>query len=385
MTIHIFDPDLDNQWIINQENNLEGLLRAGVWQCEVECNLTFGWSFGTLDTYKQRQRKETLTSFHIDNFDIKYRHFDGTITKQSLLDRYESSFYEDIPIGTQNNLRINGSYILQPYIDYINQQVAIRPDLAYAHTSPYRWWTLYRTQSTFTVKYPFGGTLQTGWWAPPAQSFILSAIGLQADLINFDNEGMGFKYLASDTNILYIKSSELPGDWWSEPYYPPTEYPLGTYPLIGFIEKSEFSLQWATYNFSYDWTLSFDSGNSLDLIRNKWKKFYCISEDFQKFATLEILATYGDLEDYTYSDNIEFDSDSVVEMSSRFDSRQMHRAVELDTCIGVESDIPFTFRFAVPEEWTLTIIEGSPPPSTYLGIVNVWQLLTHPEGGGGGG
>jgi hypothetical protein len=43
--------------------------------------------------------------------------------------------------------------------------------------------------------------------------FVVNAIGLAADRVNYDNEPAGFNYLQSDTNNLYVRQDNTPGTW----------------------------------------------------------------------------------------------------------------------------------------------------------------------------
>ena len=297
--LHIFDPDLDENWIRDQDNVLEGIIRLGVWQCEMDFIIQFGWGYGTLDTFKSLF-KSNSDFLSISNYDVKYRSFDGSTSKQSLSDRTESSFYDDLTFGTVGNPKIPSALSLQPYIDEINLRIAERPDLAYRLISPYRWWTVYRNLGIFTVKYAFGGSLQYGWWTPQ---------GLEWTTYPLAQMTYGWP---SQFNI----------------YFPPN-----------LIERSEFSNRWFTYKHSLDWPTVFDQGFKLDQNSDIWQNFYQIGTGYHRFASLENLNNYVVSYRYNEIDNVSFDGDSVIEVTNKLDTRSLLNPIQLDMVCGIESSI----------------------------------------------
>jgi hypothetical protein len=311
LNLHIFDPELDKSWIRDQDNVLEGIVRLGIWQAEVESYIQFGWGFGTLDTYKTRL-KPSEDFLSISNYDMKYGSFDGTVTKQGLSDRYESSFYDELTLGSKPNARISGSYVMQPYMDVVNSAILADPVGSAKLHSPYRWWTVYRTRGTFTVKYAFGGTLPYGWWIPD---------GLVPNYLTYPYSQ------PTALNVGQISSID-----WNWP-------PAIDYHMIC-IEKSEFSNKWFSYKSSFDWPSTLDSGVPLDQSASIWKKFYHVGTGYQQFATIDVLNQYA--VSYRIEDNIEFDGDQVVELTNRLDTRHLFKQVELDSVSGIESQFTLT-------------------------------------------
>lgn len=419
MDIHVFDPELDSLWLRDQEGR-DGIIKLGSWQCEIDFSIKFGWGYGTLDSHRKRS-KSSKDSFSITNFLLKHGNFDSFLTTQSYFDKVESSFYQEIQYPTP---RINGSYILQPLIDLIEQE---RPDLAYRLISPSRWWTVYRTQSTYTRRYPFGEAN----WVPPKQGFSIDAYGTSQDLLyvkkndvlslrdlsnipptgrshndyrliidnqvgyrfdefselppsdkvivptigtgrwilNYQYKGKGFSFLAQDINKLYIKRSSIPGDWEITTYHPALEF-QGTYP--SFIEKSTFSTKFHNFRYTFDWGISFDENLLLDQYKEVWKYFYNTSTSYNKFATLENLEQFASGK-YRQEDNIFFDSDSVVEMCGRLDSRQDYKPVMLDAVQGTESR--FAIKFGpILDVWEGDILEDDQPlPLTGIGLLSAYD------------
>ena len=68
--LHIFDPDLDENWTRDQDNVLEGIIRLGVWQCEMDFIIQFGWGYGTLDTFKSLFKSNSDLKFSLKNREI---------------------------------------------------------------------------------------------------------------------------------------------------------------------------------------------------------------------------------------------------------------------------------------------------------------------------
>ncbi len=309
--LHIFDPELDKSWIRDLDNVLEGIVRLGIWQAEVESYIQFGWGFGTLDTYKTRL-KPSEDFLSASNYDMKYGSFDGTVTKQSLSDRYESSFHDELTLGSIPNARISGSYVMQPYMDVVETAITADPVGSDQLHSPYRWWTIYRTRGTFTVKYAFGGSIPYGWWIP---------------------DGLLPTYLTYPySQPIAENAAQIPSIDWNWP--PAVDYHLNC------IEKSEFSNKWFTYKSSFDWPTTLDTGIPLDQSTTTWKKFYHQGTGYQQFASLEVLNTYA--VSYRITDNIEFDGDSVVELTNRLDTRHLFKQLELDSVCGIDSQFTLT-------------------------------------------
>lgn len=53
----------------------------------------------------------------------------------------------------------------------------------------------------------------TGIQGIPGESFIVDATGLLVDKVIYDAELKGYSYLATDTGDIYIKNSDISGDW----------------------------------------------------------------------------------------------------------------------------------------------------------------------------
>lgn len=52
-----------------------------------------------------------------------------------------------------------------------------------------------------------------GAQGPAGSSFIIGAVGLLADLGDYDNEAAGFAYATTDTSEVYIRLGDTPGVW----------------------------------------------------------------------------------------------------------------------------------------------------------------------------
>lgn len=322
---HIFDPELENAWVSSIENALDGLLRVGVWECETEITASVGWSYNHLDTFKSRINCRTWDVGAIQEFDLMFNTFDGVKIQQSLSDRSNSSFYDPISANSISNARIVSSNHLKAFMADLEVSYSYRPDLALKSTSPSRWWTLYRKFATYTIKYAFGGTRHSGWWTPPNHSWDTYPLGVP----QFDSiKNLGVDFI-------------LDG--------PP------------YVQRTEFSVQWFKYRYTFDWPLKLDSGCRLDNWEMKWFQFYSVTTGYGKFSTIENLTKYDPVLGsaspttefcfrYNIQDNIDFFDLSapevggaVVVLTGRLDSRSEYKSIDAEMLVTSESEFVVTF------------------------------------------
>lgn len=157
MPFHLFAPEKEQAWIRKQENLEDGLLRIGQWEVNIDSDGAVGLQSSCYDTYDSRTRRMNgLTeSDDSEGITLATQIFDSTRTLTFLLNRPESAFFEDLPLGTLPVNRQVASTHLQPLITSILADFAADPALA---INPYDWrryWGKYRTDSTFTVKWAF--------------------------------------------------------------------------------------------------------------------------------------------------------------------------------------------------------------------------------------
>jgi hypothetical protein len=282
---HIFNPELESSWVSSVENALDGILRVGVWECETELEAAVGWGYSHLDTFKRRIRCTPWDVDSIQEFDLMSNSFDGVRIQQSLSDRANSSFSDPPTPNSLSNPRIVSSNHLEPFMAVVQADYEYRPDLAFRLKHPYRWWTLYRKRATYTVKYAFGGNLHSGWWTPPEH--------------DWDTYPLAITQLNSMRGL----DAEFVFD--GPPY----------------VQRSEFSVQWFKYRYTFDWPIALDSGCRLDNWHTKWFQFYNVTVGYDKFNSIENLTKYdpflGDPEyrnpsefcfRYNVQENIDFET-----------------------------------------------------------------------------
>jgi hypothetical protein len=143
LILHTFTEEAEKDWIAQTESLGDSIVKLGRCEINVKAKLGVGFQSTTLDSWIQNHseiRKPQNT-------------FDSRCLINLAADRFESSFYQPLPLGTVPNATIVPSWFLQPILNQIQMEFSLDPSLELSTVDYRRWYGFYRTNSTFTVKW----------------------------------------------------------------------------------------------------------------------------------------------------------------------------------------------------------------------------------------